>query len=265
MSQFIKFIFACLLLMTSAQVSSFAQSALENPFEIFHGAKPKRKVDSVLIYRYPYEGAETYLYVYNRHGQLIKCDMYRYFVDLHTGIKKRDTTKVIYIYNTAGKLVSRTYASNGGKPGKILYHYLPIKSGYAIRASPYDSTKVFEMRFNKSRQMIQCGVYKLKNLERQETGFDYQYNSKGYLIGETDYNDSRPANRSSYKYDSNGDEVEVIRAPGRDYSKRSIFKYSNYDKMHNWTQKAVDFVNGYEIDDSIHWQDTIHRRITYYK
>lgn len=122
------------------------------------------------------------------------------------------------------------------------------------------------MRFNRSGQIIQCGYYALKNLEQQRSGnYDYKYDENGNMIETTAYYGSGPTDKSSYKYDSNGDEVEIIRPAGRDYSRRFIYKYSNYDKMHNWTQQALDFVNDYEHDDSIHHQYTFRRRITYYK
>lgn len=256
MSQFAKFVFTCLLLMALAQVSLFAQSALDNPFAVFNGDKPKGDVDSVLIYRYPYEGDAT-LYVYNKKGQFVEYDLYRYWINPDFGTRNRDTMKKIYVYNTAGKLVS-------SGSGKIAYKYLPTKFGYVIRTNYYDSTKVFEMRFNKLGQMIQSGIYKSKDTKYQQTGnYDYQYNNKGYLIKKIDYYDSGRTDTTTYRYDDKGNLVEAKRA-GRGYPRISTYKYNNYDKMNNWTQQAIHFVNG-SGEDTISHDDTIRRRITYYK
>lgn len=263
MSQSAKYILWCFLLMIVARLSAFAQTALDNPFAVFHGAKPKGKVDSVVIYRYPYEGAESYLYVYSRKGQLIEFDLYRYLINPDFGTKHRDTAKIFYNYNKAGKLVSKT-ARYGGKP--VAYQYLTTKSGYTVRTNSYDSTMVFEMRFNKSAQMIQSGMYKLNNLIHQESGnFDYRYDSNGYLIGQTNYySGTIPPSRTTYRYDRKGDEIErkqVIPAGLKIYT----YKYSNYDKKHNWTQQSVDYVRIMDGDTAANNQYTYRRRITYYK
>ncbi|MCC8425119.1 hypothetical protein [Mucilaginibacter sp. UR6-11] len=257
MSRFTKFAFACLLLVASAGEASFAQTALDNPFAIFHGAKPKGKVDSVLIYRYPYEGAETFLYIYNRKGKLIQANLYRYWVNPDFGTTNRDTLKTVYTYNKDGKLISST-------PGKTVYQYLASKYGYSIRTGSYDSTKVFEMRFNKLGQMIESGLYKQNDLQHLPArGYHYQYDKQGKLISQTTYFESGLSIITSYRYDNNGNEIES-RSTGREHPRVRSYKYSNYDRNHNWTQQAIDFVSGKD-DDSIHHQDTIRRRITYYK
>ncbi|MFD2873707.1 hypothetical protein ACFS5N_14570 [Mucilaginibacter ximonensis] len=262
MSQIVKYILCFFLLMIAARLSSFAQTALDNPFEVFHGAKPRGKVDSVLIYQYPYEGSQNYLYVYSESGQLIKFDLYRYWINPDFGTKNRDTLKMFYNYNKAGKLVSKT-ARYGGKP--VAYQYLPSAYGYAIRTSTYDSTKIYEMRFNKSGKMIQSGTYSRDGKPyRQYGNYDYQYDSRGHLIGKIEYyNGSIPFSKITYKYNGDGDEVEtkqVLPTAQRIYT----YKYSNYDKKHNWTLQAVDFARVMD-GDTIHNQITYRRRITYYK
>ncbi|HEY9533749.1 MAG TPA: hypothetical protein VIQ77_04405 [Mucilaginibacter sp.] len=263
MSQIIKYILCCVLLMILTGLSSFAQTPLDNPFAVFHGAKPKGKVDSVLIYRYPHEAPDIYLYVYNRKGQLVKCNWYRYFVNPDFGTTHRDTLKKIFTYNSAGKLVSSTFDSSKSK--KTVYYYKFTKYGYCIRTTAADSTKVFEMRFNKLGQMIQRGTYLRGSLDRQGYGnYDYQYDENGNLIRQTEYFDHGWSIITAYRHDSNRNEISSSRT-GSGYPRKTTLKYSNYDKNHNWTQQAIDFVNNKDVDDSIHHQDTIRRRITYYK
>jgi len=263
MKQIAKYILCCFLLVMSIQVSSFAQTALDNPFAVFHGVKPKGKVDSVLVYRYPYEGAQTYLYIYDKKRRLIKINLYRYLVNPDFGTTHRDTAEIIYTYNKNGKLLT-SYSPRNLKAVRI-YKYISTKTGYNIRTNYYDSTKVYEMRFNKVGQMMQSGPYKRNDLKQNAYGdYDYLYDKKGNLIRQTEYFDKFIPTTTIYKYDSDGNEIDSHRS-GQGYPRATTYKYSNYDKNHNWTQQAVDFVNGNDVDESIHHQDTIRRRITYYK
>jgi hypothetical protein len=246
--------FLVILFLTTISLVSFAQ----NPFSPFNDAKPKGKIDTVIIISG--NANWKYVYVYNKRRQLVETTWYRSEV-FPDGIGRVfDTVKTAFTYGANRRLISSFMIFKGGKRSTARYEYFPRKYGYAIRtidSRNIDSLVVAEMRFNHLGQIIQYGSYALKDLEKQREGnFEYQYDGKGNMIKSTAHYNLAWASEWLYNYNSDGDMIALSRENLED-PRNSSYTYPKYDQMHNWTERKFLNGNGFEHTDQ--------RRITYYK
>jgi YD repeat-containing protein len=227
----------------------------QDPFSPYNDAKPKGKIDSVIIISGNAEGKHAY--IYNKRGQLIEVTWYRDDV-FPDGIGRvLDTMKTVFTYGANHHLISSTSIYKG-KKSLARYEYSSRKYGYAIRAiaSRDGDSLVYEMRFNHKGQIIQSGYYRLSDLEFRRTGsIDYKYDENGNMIERAAYYDLGPY-RLFYRYNSSGDMIALSWGDSGD-KRGSTYTYPKYDQMHTWTER--EFLNGYGF------RHTSYRRITYYK
>ncbi|MES2428895.1 MAG: hypothetical protein V4560_18080 [Bacteroidota bacterium] len=243
-----------IIVLLAISISSFAQ----NPFSPFNDAKPKGKIDTVIIISG--NANWKYVYVYNKHRQLVETTWYRSEV-FPDGIGRVfDTVKTVFTYGANRRLISSFMIFKRGKRSTARYEYLPTKYGYAIRtidSRDKDSSLVNEMRFDHLGRVIQYGSYALKDLEKQREGnFEYQYDGIGNMIKSTAHYNLVWASKVFYKYNSDGDMIALSRENLED-PRNSSYTYPKYDQMHNWTERKFLNGNGFEHTDQ--------RRITYYK
>lgn len=229
------------------------KASAQNSFVALEDVKPKGRVDSVIIKS---ESIYDRTYVYNKRGQL--TDYLRVNKDM-----SKDTLKWQFVYDKNARLIS-SITTIGGKKRSTQYQYFKRQFGYAFRAIDTalntDSSLVYEFRYNNLRQLIQCGYYALNNPERQIAGnIEYKYNIKGNVIERIIYEDKLLIKRF-YKYDNDGEMTMITKGdPHEEWY--LIFKYSDYDEMHNWRVQTSQTHSGYENGNYI----TTTRRIVYHK
>jgi hypothetical protein len=258
-----------IIVLLAISISSFAQ----NPFSSFNDAKPKGKIDTVIITG---NGDGKYVYIYNKHQQLVETTWYREEVIPDGFGRFFDTVKTIFTYSENRHLISSTTIFKGGKKSTATYKYILTKHGYAIRTSDTfskDSLIVYEMRFDHSGRIIESGYYALNDLEKQRAGnFGYKYNTKGNLVKSTAYYNLIKPYELFYTYDNNDDMIVKSRdsayatkvailhiAPGQTFK----YSYTRYDNMHNWVEMNKYRFDIEEIEDD--FVGKVERRITYYK
>lgn len=116
MRQLLKSIPIICFLITVA-INSFAQ----DPFSTYNDAKPKGKIDTVIIIAENADG--KHIYIYNKHRQLIEVTQYRDQV-FPDGIGRVfDTVKTQYTYGANGHLLLGIMIFKGGKKSTARYIY----------------------------------------------------------------------------------------------------------------------------------------------